>query len=148
MTDAVTPLVPPSDSGTAAPVEVVEVSPDENVAELHRELKKQMREPFSRALQRILKFRPTADALQKFANKSPDRWAQAVAILANLAGYEKGINITVNNRKDVGAMTDSELLAEHYATGRLLQARAQGPVREVKDAEIVHTLPAPVTPHE
>lgn len=117
-------------------------SPEEVQKELTRELKKQMRVPFERALQRLLGFRPSAQALQNFANKSPDRWAQAVSIMAGLAGYEKGININIT-RKNVNDMSDSELLSEYRAAAGFIAARAQGALGEVTDAEVIPSLPAP-----
>src|SRR2546427_7006229 len=63
---------------------------DEAIKSLEKELVKTERAPFRRALQRVLGFRPTAEALQKFADKSPDKWAQAVTMLAGLAGGEEG----------------------------------------------------------
>lgn len=75
------------------------------------ELRRNMREPFKRALQRMLQFRPTEDALRKFAEKSPDRWALAVSTLAGLAGFEKGVTVNVRV-KNVSEMSDRELLEE------------------------------------
>lgn len=117
-------------------------TPEEIQKDLTRELKKQMRAPFERALQRLLGFRPSAAALQNFANKSPDRWAQAVSIMAGLSGYEKGINVNVRV-KNVTDMSDSELLAEYRAAAGFIAARAQGVVGEVVDAEVIPPLPAP-----
>lgn len=111
---------------------------------LERELRKTAREPFKRALQRMLGFRPTAEALQAFANKSPDRWALAVSTLAGLAGYEKGININVRV-KNVNDMSDMELLEEHRLAMAKVEALARG-IRtgEVVDAEVLPSLPESV----
>src|SRR6266850_2588985 len=98
---------------------------DEVMRELVKELTKTERAPFSRALQRILGFRPTAEALQKFADKSPDKWAQAVTMLAGLAGYEKGVNVTLTVRP-VHQMTDAELLAENKRLAEELRAVGRG----------------------
>lgn len=84
----------------------------EELEKIAKELQKKERAPFARALERLLGFRPTADALQTFANKHPDRWALAVSTLASLAGYEKGVNIHVTHDKPVEQMTDVELLEE------------------------------------
>lgn len=113
---------------------------------LEKELKRQVREPFKRALQRMLGFRPTAEALQNFANKSPDRWALAVSTLAGLAGYERGINVTVRV-KEVGQMSDWELFEEmkrNQAEVAKVVALARGTVTgEVVDAEVLPPLPLP-----
>lgn len=118
---------------------------------LEKELRKSAREPFKRALTRLLGFRPTAEALQKWADKSPDRWAQAIGIMANLAGYEKGINITVT-AKPVAELSDSQLLEEYLKSEAALKARAlarnaaraQGASGEVVDAEVLPPLPEKV----
>jgi hypothetical protein len=123
------------------PAQPLEDSPAERDAELRRELSRQMRKPFERALFRLLKFRPTAEALQAFANKSPDRWAQAIGILGNLAGYEKGINVTVNV-KNINDMSDVELLEEYRRQVTQVAALARGTVGEVVDAEVL-PLPQP-----
>lgn len=97
---------------------------------LERELRRNIRDPFKRALGRMLQFRPTADALQAFADRAPDRWALAVSTLASVAGYERGINVTVT-RKNVNEMSDAELLEEFRKNAREigvveLKAVAQG----------------------
>lgn len=109
---------------------------------MEKELKKQSREPFKRALQRVLGFAPTGKALEEFANKHPDRWAQAVTILAGLSGYEKGVNVTLNTRKPVEQMTDAELL-EEYMRGQvaLTVARARGADEKEVAGEILPPLP-------
>jgi Arc/MetJ family transcription regulator len=98
---------------------------DEVMGELVKELTKMERSPYRRALQRILGFRPTAEALQNFANKSPDKWAQAVTMLAGLAGYEKGVNVTLTVRP-VHQMTDAELLEENRKLTEELRAVGRG----------------------
>lgn len=110
---------------------------------LEKELAKTSRDPFKRALQRLLGFRPTAQALQAFADKSPDRWAQAVAIFGALAGYERGINVTLNVQP-VEHMTAGQLVEELRRTQGMLAAHAQGANGEVVDAVILPPLPAPV----
>lgn len=117
---------------------------EEAVEMLERELRRTSRDPFKRALQRLLGFRPTAEALQAFANKSPDKWAAAVNALASLAGYEKGINVTLR-MKPVEQMSDAELLAEYRQNQARVAALAQGLVTgEVVDAVVLPPLPAQV----
>ncbi len=130
--------------------EALDAAMAESFERLQVELKKQAREPFKRALQKVLGFPPTAERLQEFANKSPDRWAQAVSILAGLAGYEKGINVTVRT-KPVDQLTDQELLEEVQKGLVAVAALARGKAGEVVDAEVLPSLPVPTsdkdTPH-
>jgi hypothetical protein len=64
------------------------------------------REPFRAELAKVLGCSPTVEALQDFANKSPDRWAQALSILGKLAGYsekhihEHNVNLNVKTMSD------------------------------------------------
>lgn len=117
--------------------------PPETREQLQRELRKQSRDPFRRALTRLLATRPDYAALQAFANKHPDKWASAVAALAPLAGFEKGINVTLHV-KPVEQMSDQELLEEYLQTQARVAALARGAVEgEVVDAQIIQQLPLP-----
>ncbi len=52
------------------------------------------REPFRKELSRFLCFSPSDKAVQEHANKSPDRWSQAVAILGRLSGITDKVDDT------------------------------------------------------
>ena len=52
------------------------------------------REPFRKELSRFLCFSPSDEAVQAHANKSPDRWSQAVAILGRLSGITDKVDDT------------------------------------------------------
>ena len=52
------------------------------------------REPFRKELSRFLCFSPSDEAVQAHANKSPDRWSQAVTILAKLSGITDKVDDT------------------------------------------------------
>ena len=52
------------------------------------------REPFRKELSRFLCFSPSDEAVQAHANKSPDRWSQAVTILAKLSGITDKVEDT------------------------------------------------------
>jgi hypothetical protein len=69
------------------------------------------REPFRNALASILGVKPTKQSLQKFANRSPDRWAQAISVLGVLSGFERGAVVSLNFY-DVKRMTDAQLMGE------------------------------------
>ncbi len=68
------------------------------------------RVPFQKILAQLIGCAPTAEAITAFAEKHPDRWAQAVAIFGGLAGFEKGL--VALNVYNVGSMSDVQLLAE------------------------------------
>lgn len=70
------------------------------------------REPFIRALADFMECQPTMEAIMAFANKSPDRWAQAVTMLAKLAGYSEKIEIEENVNINVRTKSDAELIQE------------------------------------
>lgn len=75
-----------------------------------KELAVHSRVPFRKILAQLIGCAPTAEAILVFAEKHPDRWAQAVAIFGGLAGFEKGL--VSLNFYDVGSMSDVALLAE------------------------------------
>ncbi len=59
------------------------VSTEEMLVKVQEQLSGFSREPFRKELSRFLCFSPSDEAVQACAsaNKSPDRWSQAVAIL-------------------------------------------------------------------
>ena len=114
---------------------------------LEKELRKQSRDPFVRALQRMLQHRPSQRALQALAER-PDKWAQAVSVLASLAGFEKGVNVTLR-LQPVEQMTDADLLDEYRKQQGRVAALARGLVgQDVTDAEVLPPLPAPAKQEE
>jgi hypothetical protein len=62
------------------------VSTEEMLVKIQEQLSGFNREPFRKELARFLCFAPSDEAVQAHANKSPDRWSQAVAILGRLSG--------------------------------------------------------------
>ena len=62
------------------------VDPDEMLQRIQTQLADLSREPFENELARFLRFAPSDEALQAHANKSPDRWCQAVTMLGKLSG--------------------------------------------------------------
>ena len=113
-----------------------EVIPEEVRAKAHEAVFKALtrydRTSFRRVLADLVGAAPTPEQLKEFAAKSPDKWAQALAILGGLAGFERGVVLSVNHY-NVGEMSDAALLAR----ARELEAalREAGPA--IIDAEIV-----------
>lgn len=81
--------------------------------ELRDQTARLSREPFRDQLADFLANNPTPEAIQQFANRNPDRWAQAVAILARSAGYAD-TNIEIKAEKNIylqlQGKSDAELL--------------------------------------
>lgn len=74
------------------------------------------RGPFRDMLVELMGCAPEPAAMREFADKHPDKWAQAVTMMAGLAGFEKGVvvNLGVLN---VGGMTDAQLIEEATRAG-------------------------------
>jgi hypothetical protein len=62
------------------------IGTEEMLVKIQEQLSGFSREPFRKELSRFLCFSPSDEAVQAHANKSPDRWSQAVAILGRLSG--------------------------------------------------------------
>lgn len=117
---------------------------DRALAATMRELASFSRVPFRKLLGELIGAAPTAEAIKAFAEKHPDRWAQAVTIFAGLAGFEKGlVSLNVYN---VGAMSDVQLLAEIAAgdegLAKLGLRRAPVVIDQPASAEVLATEPA------
>lgn len=102
-------------------------------AEIEAELASLSRDPFRRVLADYLGFVPTPAALRRFANSKPDKWATALSIIAQLAGYKRD-TVEVNNFMMIGSMDDATLLK------RLKEVRQ---VKDEKDYLIESTAPPP-----
>ncbi len=70
------------------------VSTEEMLVKVQEQLSGFSREPFRKELARFLCFSPSDEAVQEHANKSPDRWSQAVAILGRLSGITDKVDDT------------------------------------------------------
>jgi hypothetical protein len=79
------------------------------MAEALREVTKQSRQPFRRLLADLIGAAPEPEALTAFAQRYPDKWAQALSIMAGLAGYEKGL--VELNLFNIGGLSDAQVLA-------------------------------------
>ena len=66
------------------------------------------RAPFTAILANAIGAEPTEDELKKFAAKSPDRWAQLIAIFGRLSGFTEKTEIR-HAIHDYSAMSDAEL---------------------------------------
>lgn len=78
-------------------------------AELIEEFKLYNRTPFMEILADLIQAAPTIEAIQKFAEEHPDRWAGAVKTLANLSGFHDKREIVGNINVTIGDLSDSQL---------------------------------------
>ena len=99
-----------------------------------RYLASMSRTPFRRVLAELLECKPTPEAVRRFADKYPDRWAQAVSMMAGLSGFDRGVvEVNVFNVK---GLPDSDLMRELQAVRREL-AKVAPQVGEVVDVEVI-----------
>lgn len=76
-----------------------------------REVQNLLRSPFQTELSKILVCSPDRESIRAFANKYPDRWAQAVAIMSRLSGYSDKLELTgsLSVEAKTRTMSDMEL---------------------------------------
>ena len=68
------------------------------------------REPFTDVLGALIGVKPDPKALKFFADRYPNKWAQAVATFAELAGYHKKMEVKGNIALDTSGISDAELM--------------------------------------
>lgn len=85
-------------------------SPNLSRAEIKQQLENGRREPFLELLADFIDAKPDQEALAQFARKSPDRWAQSIAIFAKPAGYNDRVEVDMTLAAKVQSMPDAELL--------------------------------------
>lgn len=81
-------------------------------SELQKHLDSLSRQPFRDALADLLHCKPTKEALQEFANKSPDRYWQAVTLAGKLSGYNDTIKVEHNFYMAIQTLPDNALDAK------------------------------------
>lgn len=68
------------------------------------------RTPFREIMANILQCGPTDQAMRKFANIHPDRWARCVELFAQMGGFSEKKDLTVHHEfEEIQSMSDSEL---------------------------------------
>ena len=94
------------------------VNTEEMLVKIQEQLSGFNREPFRKELARFLCFAPDDESVQAHANKSPDRWSQAVAILGRLSGITDKVDDTsqspysLHNMQNLSMMEKRKRLAE------------------------------------
>lgn len=79
--------------------------------ELLSEFQAFSRQPFIEILSEFISGIPTPEAIRAFAEDHPDRWANAVKTMANLAGYHDKLELEGNIALDVNKLGDAQLMA-------------------------------------
>lgn len=119
-----------------------------NRREVLAHIEKLSRTPYQELLADFMRSAPDSKAIKAFAQKYPDRWAQAVTIISQLAGFEKGITVNVDKLLIIGEMSDAELLRamgeidQQLAASGMLPAPPRPPMKDVQDADVVSSTPA------
>ena len=105
--------------------------------ELRSRLQTYSREPFLEVLADMMGAQPTRTELNKWAAKSPDRWAHAIEIFAKLGGFTEKREVTHSFIMNLMNMGDAEI----QQTLQELEAE-EGSFKEVSVQE-VSALPSP-----
>lgn len=105
-------------------------------AETMRYLASMSRSPFRKVLAELIEAKPTPEAVRRFADKYPDRWAQAVSMMAGLSGFDRGvIELNVFNIK---GLSDIELMRRlDHIDAEVTRLRGPRLTGEMVDAEVV-----------
>lgn len=76
---------------------------------VHQQVENLSRAPFRGVLARILSCAPTEGAIEAQAEKHPDRWAQTLAIVARLAGFNEKLTVDGSILHTINDLSDSQL---------------------------------------
>jgi hypothetical protein len=79
--------------------------------QISAELENLSRGPFRRVLGKLLENGPSDEAIASQAERNPDRWAQTVALIARLGGYNEKLEVEGSLSLKVQQLSDSELVA-------------------------------------
>ncbi len=80
------------------------------------------RAPFRDVLERLLGAEPSPEKVREFAEKYPDRWAQACAIFGRLGGYHENAQVSHHHTH---AMIELTQLSDAELSDRLQTALAK-----------------------
>lgn len=107
-----------------------------DTTELLAELGAYSRQPYIEILGEILQAVPTPEALQTFADAHPDRWANAIKSISNLAGFHDKLEIHGNVNLDIKTMGDAQLMERiKQVEGKLKEMGMDAKVVEGKVGE-------------
>ena len=117
--------------------------PQLNGDEIAEAISRLSREPFQEVLTLLLEAKPDREAVYQFAKKYPDRWAQAVAILARLGGYHDKLEVDAKVTVNMSRLSDMELIGQLAEIQENLTALDDDPDPVLEDDPEVRKLPSP-----
>lgn len=79
---------------------------------LRARLRQYDRTPFLTLLQQFVEQGPSDEAIQRMAEKWPEKWVQALVQLGRLAGFTEKTEATINVNVAISQMSDSQLADE------------------------------------
>ena len=83
----------------------------QNIADLKAQLAGLSRKPFVDILSDMMMSAPSPEAIKAFAEEHPDRWTNAVRVMANLSGYHDKLEIEGNISIEITNSGDADLMA-------------------------------------
>ena len=111
-------------------------SPDE----IQAHLAALSRAPFREFLTTLLGAAPTPEAVAEWAARSPDRYAQAVAIYGKLSGFSEKTEVDISIT-DYSRMSDAELLESIDRLDRQRAEETGGELNEDSDTSLATRTP-------
>lgn len=79
------------------------------IQQVRAELDMHSRKPFMDVLSLLLGTHPTESDIIAFASRNPDKWAQAINLMAKLSGYHETLEVNHNIYATVVTMSDMDL---------------------------------------
>ena len=86
-------------------------APQLDPEEIARQLNAMNRQPFRDLLARFLRCAPSDEAIERLAERNPDRYAQALAIVGRLGGFNEKLELEGTLTHNLSQLSDAELLA-------------------------------------
>jgi hypothetical protein len=115
-----------------------------NADHLRQQLRMYDRTPFMDVLQVFLNSMPSVEAIENFADRYPDKWAQAIGQIAKTAGFTEKKELTVDLLVGIREMSDSAIedkLRELLTTN---QQMIDMPSEDLKQISVQPTETKPV----
>lgn len=106
--------------------------------EIRKRLQAYDRTPFLDLLAIMLECSPSADAITRMAEKTPDKYIAALSQLARTSGFTDKTEQTHTINLNIGTMSDSQL--EDRARAIASQLQLPAPVAEYTEFEEVHDI--------
>ena len=125
----------PARTSLLLPYEGKRGRPRFHVEDLLREFASYNRGPFVEILAELMQCVPEPKQLQEFANKHPDRWANAIGTISRLSGYHDKLEIKGNIFLEVHSMGDAELMKSIEEVNKQIKKMGAPSTKDAQDAE-------------